>query len=347
MSPESVQTTLLRSVSKWLLNQTCKFNEFIENRLENLLQHCQALEDTNEIQLMTKVTHQIMTLKVILPFVIASLIETGDIVENFDPDSVLLDNDTESLIAYLSKEWYQSWPQIEWFKSKWLHIIIQAASKVSECSPQSRDIIDIYIELFSNVFNYVGKVFVQEQFCPIFNQYLPPPSLETSQEFSVQEIKVYESCILPIYVQGVLVKIDAPHDIADKLHELAVAYNNSNLRTSSLSLAIELLVKNNLEAGVHDAIAEMAWTMLVHTNSKVKIMASLTLKYLAIVQGEGDLIGHKILPGLVTLSSDLDPEVRASSLIGTLYEYDICLLAIICTYINNFEKCFLVYPILR
>ena len=122
---------------------------------------------------------------------------------------------------------------------------------------------------------------------------------------------------------------------------------NSNLRTSSLSLAIDLLVKNNLEAGVHDAIAEMAWTMLVHTNSKVKIMASLTLKYLAIVQGEGDLIGHKILPGLVTLSSDLDPEVRASSLIGTLYEYDICLLAIICTYINNFDKCFLVYPILR
>ena len=82
-----------------------------------------------------------------------------------------------------------------------------------------------------------------------------------------------------------------------------------------------MLVKNNLDAGVHDAIAEMAWTMLVHINPKVKMMASLTLKYLAIVQGDlvEDLIGHKILPGLVTLSSDPDPEVRASALIGLAY----------------------------
>ena len=86
-------------------------------------------------------------------------------------------------------------------------------------------------------------------------------------------------------------------------------------------LGIEMLVKNNLDAGVHDAIAEMAWTMLVHINPKVKMMASLTLKYLAIVQGDlvEDLIGHKILPGLVTLSSDPDPEVRASALIGLAY----------------------------
>ena len=32
-----------------------------------------------------------------------------------------------------------------------------------------------------------------------------------------------------------------------------------------------MLVKNNLDAGVHDAIAEMAWTMLVHINPKVNI----------------------------------------------------------------------------
>ena len=36
-------------------------------------------------------------------------------------------------------------------------------------------------------------------------------------------------------------------------------------------LGIEMLVKNNLDAGVHDAIAEMAWTMLVHINPKVNI----------------------------------------------------------------------------
>ena len=37
------------------------------------------------------------------------------------------------------------------------------------------------------------------------------------------------------------------------------------------------------------------------------MMASLTLKYLAIVQGDlvEDLIGHKILPGLVSTHSDL------------------------------------------
>ena len=64
-----------------------------------------------------------------------------------------------------------------------------------------------------------------------------------------------------------------------------------------ISTAIELVVSNNHDASYRDAIAELGWTLVVHPNSKVKILASLTLQQLAMKQGEGDLVGHKILPG--------------------------------------------------
>ena len=163
---------------------------------------------------------------------------------------------------------------------------------------QSKNVILIFSEFFTEIFDYVGKTFVKNCISPIFNQYLPPPSsspspeISTIQEFSAQEVQIYESCILPVYVQGVLVKIDTPNDIANKLQDLVIAYNSSTLKTATLSLGkywdfkkirqisfihmyiflgIEMLVKNNLDAGVHDAIAEMAWTMLVHINPKVNI----------------------------------------------------------------------------
>ena len=68
------------------------------------------------------------------------------------------------------------------------------------------------------------------------HHYHPSPEISTNQEFSAQEIKIYESCILPVYVQGVLVKIDTPNDIANKLQDLVIAYNSSTLKTTTLSL---------------------------------------------------------------------------------------------------------------
>ena len=106
---------------------------------------------------------------------------------------------------------------------------------------QSKNVILIFSEFFTEIFDYVGKTFVKNCISPIFNQYLPPPSspspeISTNQEFSAQEIKIYESCILPVYVQGVLVKIDTPNDIANKLQDLVIAYNSSTLKTTTLSL---------------------------------------------------------------------------------------------------------------
>ena len=112
---------------------------------------------------------------------------------------------------------------------------------------QSKNVILIFSEFFTEIFDYVGKTFVKNCISPIFNQYLPPPSssspeISTNQEFSAQEIKIYESCILPVYVQGVLVKIDTPNDIANKLQDLVIAYNSSTLKTTSLSLGKKLIL---------------------------------------------------------------------------------------------------------
>ena len=105
---------------------------------------------SDEVLLISKLNSQAITLKIILPFVIASLIKgagnnttsiiidgTGNyfsllqfskynyicnisdftkkfllIDSKFDPDFVVIDQNTESLKEYLSREWYESWSQL-------------------------------------------------------------------------------------------------------------------------------------------------------------------------------------------------------------------------------------------
>ena len=79
-------------------------------------------------------------------------------------------------------------------------------------------------ELLKDLIGYLGDTFIRDHIIPNFNQYLPPPPLENQEEFSDQELKTYHSCILPVYAQGLLAKIEAPADLADKLQELAISY---------------------------------------------------------------------------------------------------------------------------
>ena len=127
--------------------------------------------------------------------------------------------------TYLSKEWYESWPTLEWFKTSWISQIIQAVSKVPGGANQCKTtIIVLFIDIFKDLIDYLGETFIRDHVLTKFNQYLPPPPLENQQTFSDQELKTYHSCILPVLAQGLLAKIEAPGDLADKLQELAISY---------------------------------------------------------------------------------------------------------------------------
>ena len=96
---------------------------------------------------------------------------------------------------------------------------------MAEGNNSKNAIIGFFIDIFKDLIQYFGHTFIRDHLMSNFNQYLPPPSLEENQlEFSEQEIKIYHSCILPVFAQGVLAKIEAPADLADKLQELAITY---------------------------------------------------------------------------------------------------------------------------
>ena len=319
-----VQDQFLPAVLKWYFDKDFSTLDIVQARLDEFASYCDHMDHIGTPILMQK----IQTLRLILPFILALLIK--NMPESPKPDSDVESDDLIEMIleghsdknlgdlkAVLQKEWYESWKTLEWLKSEWLTIVIQALAQVP--GPLDIKVIEAFSELFKDHFDYLGPNFVRDHLAPKFNQYLPPPTmLEAQQEFSAQEIKTYQSCLLPVFVQGVLVKIDTPTDIADKLQDLAISYcTNPVLKSWPISTSIQVLVLNHSDPGYRDAIAEMAWTLLVHPESSVKMIASMTLESLAQHQGdEGDLIGHKILPGLVTLSSDPDPEVRSSSLKG-------------------------------
>ena len=124
----------------------------------------------------------------------------------------------------MSKEWYETWPALEWFKTSWILEIIQALSKVPGGNHCKNAIIGLFIDIFKDLIQYLGHAFIRDHVMSKFNEFLLPPSLENQLEFSEQELKMYHSCILPVFAQGILAKIEAPADVADKLQELAISY---------------------------------------------------------------------------------------------------------------------------
>lgn len=295
---ETVHQTLLHCLAHWYIEHDFDFCKLNSDIIHELIERLDNEDDQLDAE---SLSCKISTLYLLLPYV-------------FD---LLSKNLKEDLKSILSKEWYESWPALEWFKSSWITNMILALSKVP--SSHSDQTMDVFIQIFNLVVDSTCPNFVEDHVLPKFNQYLPPPPLEeTGQEFSKEELKSYQSCLLPVFVQGILIKQEAPNILADKLQELALSYcTRPELDPWPISKAIELVISHQEDAGHMDAIAELGWSLVVHPSTQVKVMASLTLQRLAMKEIEGDdLVGHKILPGLVTLSSDPDPSVRASALKG-------------------------------
>ena len=273
-----------------------------DTRLKDLTDFSDLLEEDFNDEFTNLLRHKFETIKVLLPYIIQSLQKSQN----------------EDLETCLEKEWYQSWPELEWFKTSWITSMTQSLSKVpGDLCEKHHSLLELFISMFNDLIKYLGKRFIRDFVMIRFEQFFPPPPLENLQKFSDQELRTYQSCIVPVYAEGLLSKIEAPEDIADKLQELAISYcTNPDLDPWPISKAIELVIDINDDPGYRDSIAELGWTLLVHPGSKVKILASLTLQHLALKQSQGDLIGHKILPGLVTLSSDPDPNVRSSAFLG-------------------------------
>ena len=242
------------------------------------------MEDLEEIDII-QIIQKIKTLDKVLPFLIATLVKTMPSSEKIDnPEHVdeLLkmileghsDNNLSDLKAIFQNEWYESWKSLEWLKTTWIVNIIESLAKVP--GPIDNKVIEAFKELFETHLQYLGNQFIRDHVSPKFQQYLPPPILDTQPDFSVQEIQIYQSCLVPVYVQGVLAKVDTPTDMADKLQDLAIAYcTNPALNPWPISTSIQLIISHNLDPGYRDAIAEMAWTLLVHPASGVKIMSKI------------------------------------------------------------------------
>jgi hypothetical protein len=334
----TVHDNLLPSVAKWLFDLQ-RLEKLSEERLNDLVQHCELLEDLDEApniqssSLGTVVEDKIKTVHILLPFVISSVIRSSPVAKNGPEEqpannikllsAILATNDVQRQLTDLKeifqREWYESWSGLNWFKVEWLGQIVLAISKVPGVQG-SKPIVDVFTNLIQDHVDYMGDAFTRQNICPRFNQYLPHVhNSPQSEPFSLQEVKRFESCLVPVYVQGVLAKLESPGEIADKLQNLAIMFCESEWRIWAITKAIEQTIYLNQDGGNRDAIAEMGWALVVHSSPKVKAMAGITLQHLACTPGNGDLLGPKIIPGLVTLSSDPDPGVRSSSMLGLAY----------------------------
>ena len=273
----------LKSLAEWYLD---------ENRHENVMNLGQkCMKSSKNIDIMVK------NMQVLLPLIL----------------TMLEKRHKEELSNILSKEWFETWPELEWFKSTWISEMIQILGQTTK--EDFCQISPIFSRFFVDITSKLGPNFTKNEILPLFNSYLPHQSQKLLTE---EEVKIFSSCLFPIYVESLLSKLEHSKDFIENLQNFAIIYStHSQLNSWPILASIELIFsQNGDQQDNEDAIAELSWTLVVYPDSKVKILASQTLQSLALKPGQGDLVGHKILPGLVTLSSDPEPLVRASALMG-------------------------------
>ncbi len=350
----AVQTTLLPALAKTLVDRDGLLKKLAAVISKDFEQHCGLLSETSNYSksLVLMAQEKLKTVLALLPYVISAVIKSFPSIhlddyqnQNDNQESRLREPDfltktelvglivnvnsankiMDDLRSYLSREWYESWSALDFIKNDFTDTIIASITSIV-ASDLSKPLLADFNNLFAEIRFYLGDQFVRQILVPKFKMALSAYSTkEEDAAFSPEEVKKFESLLLPTYTVGLLATVDPQSgDIMDALNESTILHCENDWNKAPLIYSVQGLLDIQTEVNFRDAIAELAWALLVHQNPKVKCLAGTILQQLAtssssaaeVVESDDDLIGPKILPGLVTLSSDPDPSVRISAMQG-------------------------------
>ena len=107
-----------------------------------------------------------------------------------------------------------------------------------------------------------------------------------------------------------------PSDLCNQLEDILT---NFALNDHSL-VSLELSFKDLISPEYEEPLATLTWSLIVHQDLRVRVCGGnffhILLKHST---NDPQFIGGRILPGLVTLSSDQLPEAKASALPGLIH----------------------------
>ena len=157
------------------------------------------------------------TISILIPFVIYSVIQSSPLGDASPSKSSVSDDKNEDFLylllaasdeqwklvglrEYLSREWYEPWPQLEWISKSFLTHLVDCVSKVPIISGCEKIVLK-FASVFRRIASYLGPGFVTANLVPTFKAALPLLDANSEAMFgddSISQVQTIDILLLSI-----------------------------------------------------------------------------------------------------------------------------------------------------
>ncbi|KAM9416859.1 RAB11-binding protein RELCH homolog isoform 14-T14 [Salvelinus alpinus] len=222
------------------------------------------------------------------------------------------------LILYdyqLEHEGTTSWDSMLWVVNQLLPQLIEIVGRITVTSTTC---VHEFSRFFWRLCRTFGKIFTNTKVKPQFQEIL---RLSEENVDALTGNAVLIKATVPVYATGVLTCYNQDED-----RKLLVGFLEDVMTTLSLSHApLDSLKASFIELGAnpvyHELLLTVLWYGVVHTSALVRCTAACMFELL--VKGVNEtLVAQRVVPALITLSSDPEISVRISTIpaFGTIME---------------------------
>ncbi|CAB4014263.1 lisH domain and HEAT repeat-containing KIAA1468 homolog [Paramuricea clavata] len=231
-----------------------------------------------------------------------------------------LANFLEYFDKWLEKEETQTfWESLAWVRNKFMSRIYSLLGRIHHAQV---DWIDGVSEFFRNMCHVFGHVYTVNRLKPFFENELKC-IFEDEQSLSDEEKQqVISSAIIPVFLLGILTsysKTDDQENVKSFMKDALTSFASQQKDSHSLYLVCEKLSSDEIWCEV---LFETLWGLLIHSEPNVRSVVPHLLQTM-IKNLDKTSIMKRVLPALVTLSTDNDKSVRISTVpaFGAIVEH--------------------------
>uniref|UniRef100_A0A672P9D1 LisH domain and HEAT repeat-containing protein KIAA1468 n=1 Tax=Sinocyclocheilus grahami TaxID=75366 RepID=A0A672P9D1_SINGR len=215
----------------------------------------------------------------------------------------------------LQHEGTTGWDSLLWVVNQFLPQLIEIVGRINVSSSTC---VHEFSRFFWRLCRTIGKIFTNTKVKPQFQEIL---RLSEENVDASAGNGILTKATVPIYATGVLTCYNQEED-----RKLLVGFLEDVMTTLSLSHApLDSLKASFVELGAnpayHELLLTVLWYGVVHTSALVRCTAARMFELL--VKGVNEtLVAQRVVPALITLSSDPEISVRISTIpaFGTIME---------------------------
>eukprot|EP00096_Caligus_rogercresseyi_P006005 TRINITY_DN22127_c0_g1_i1.p1 TRINITY_DN22127_c0_g1~~TRINITY_DN22127_c0_g1_i1.p1 ORF type:complete len:605 (-),score=125.76 TRINITY_DN22127_c0_g1_i1:166-1944(-) len=304
----STQESLLLLAGVWCFTLGSEAERILGSEpIEDLLRHLTDIQE-EATSFWKGIYFKVKTVHLLLPMVIASVFES-DALEPKDSLRLKDGSADEPLIAlsqeqvshiqeFIANGFPNDSPKFAWFSSNIIEGVVKVSSVIPVKSSTER-IVELLITIIKDIASYIGSSLVEDILKPTFGSYFRPDMPLSSP--------LYSSSLLPLFLLGL------SSNIINDLKQWISFYARKSLNSSSIDYVVNKVIAGRPD--LRNDFMDMNWEFLVSEDPLFRSKAGHYMNQIVLkAQVDYEFFNIKLLPGIVTLASDLEVSVKHSAI---------------------------------